>query len=181
MSSQNTGLQSLFTATTVGKTVMICTGTANKLQVRALPEVLARKRSLGAFRETYSLDGSDVQMTFFTATLEQVQAVLADMTPVHLTEVIAAIELANAKQAAVAAETTPENIFSTLPMCPGAQPSIRRSGRREALRHAGTSGQLPAVPSNQTRLALTTERTSTRPPFSPQTITNSNQLGLLAE
>jgi 1-aminocyclopropane-1-carboxylate deaminase/D-cysteine desulfhydrase-like pyridoxal-dependent ACC family enzyme len=105
MTSKNTGLQTLFTAMTIGKTVMIFTGTANKLQVRAFPEVLARSRRLGAFRETYSLDGTDVQLRFVTATLEQVEAVLADMKPEHLTDVIAELELAIAKHAAADTET----------------------------------------------------------------------------
>lgn len=113
MTTQNTGLQALFTAKIVGKTVMICTATASKLQVRALPEMLARTRSLGAFRETCSLDGSNVRLTFLTATLEQVQAVLANTTPEHLADDIAAIELAIETHATAAAETIRINALST--------------------------------------------------------------------
>lgn len=113
MTTQNAGLQALFTAKIVGKTVMICTATASKLQVRALPEMFARTRSLGPFRETRSLDGSNVQLTFLTATLEQVQAVLANTTPEHLADDIAAIELAIETHAAEAAETIRVNSLSS--------------------------------------------------------------------
>lgn len=112
MTSPNTGLQALFTAAIVGKTVMICTGTASKVQVRALPEMLARTRCLGAFRETYSLDGSDVRLTFLTATLEQVQAFLANTMPEHLADDIAAHELAVETHAAAATETMYINSLS---------------------------------------------------------------------
>lgn len=104
MTAPTTYLQSIFTAVQTGKSVRLLMAGANSLQARAFAELLARSRRLGSFRQTQSLDASDVELTFFNATIEQVQAVLDALTTGHLADEIAVIEFANAKHEEAAIE-----------------------------------------------------------------------------
>ena len=104
MSSQKTSLQSLFTVKAYRDCVTLCMSGATNLQAYALADWLHRTRTLGTFRQIQNVDGSDCQLRFATATLEQVQQLMTAVSTEDLFEDIAAIEQTAARRATAQAQ-----------------------------------------------------------------------------
>ena len=104
MTTELSNLTNLFETKFIGNVVMLTVTSASVPQARALANMLHRSRALGEFRHTQNLDGADMQLTFFKATLERVNAFIAGVTIGQLSAEVAMVERVAGQHAAVLAE-----------------------------------------------------------------------------
>jgi hypothetical protein len=104
MTTELSSLTNLFETKFFGNVVLLTVTSASVPQARALANMLNRSRALGEFRHTQNLDGGDMQLTFFKATLVRVNAFIASVTIEQLSAEVAMIERVAVQYAAVLAE-----------------------------------------------------------------------------